>query len=158
VKLLLVGQGFDGDAENSEPDVARYIREHGIEGPVRMLGYRPDVPDLLRAIDVFCLVSYKEGLPLSVIEAMACGLPVVATNIEGLRDVVRPGINGVLVDPDDTAILADVLMSLAADPNLRHVLGERGRRIAQDRYSFARCLSQTESLLLASTGPAAQLT
>ena len=147
VKLLLVGQGFPGDTENSEPEVAAYVRANALERSVHQLGYRPDVHDLLRAMDVFCLVSYKEGLPLSVIEAMACGLPVVATNIDGLREVVRPGINGMLVEPDDHHALARALVQLVSDPSRRRAMGAEARRVASDRYSLTRCVNETAGLL-----------
>jgi glycosyltransferase involved in cell wall biosynthesis len=146
-KLLLVGQGFPGDPENSEPAIASFVREHGLERQVRLLGYRPDVHHVLRALDVFCLVSYKEGLPLSVIEAMASGLPIVATDIEGLRGVVRENVNGMLVAPDDVEALARSLERLASDPALRRRFGAAGRSSARDEYSFARCLSETQDVL-----------
>jgi glycosyltransferase involved in cell wall biosynthesis len=92
-------------------------------------------------------VSYKEGLPLSVIEAMATSLPVVATDIDGLRSVVQDGVNGVLVAPDDVDGLARLLTRLVADEEHRRRLGAAGKTFARDRYSFQRCLSQTEELL-----------
>ena len=147
VKLVLVGQGFPGDAENSEPAIAAFVRENGLGDAVRLLGYRSDVHHLLRAMDVFCLVSYKEGLPLSVIEAMASGLPLVVTDIDGLRGLVAPGVNGMRVAPDDEPALAGLLERLASDPGLRRRLGQSSQRMARDKYSFARCLSETEQLL-----------
>jgi glycosyltransferase involved in cell wall biosynthesis len=149
VKLLLVGQGFPGDPENSESDIRTFIQDKGLEHSVHLFGYRPDIPRLLAAMDLFCLVSYKEGLPLSVIEAMAAGLPVVVTDIDGLREVVHTGVNGLLVTPDDVEGLARTLQTLASDSMMRRRLGDEGRRIARDKYSFARCLSQTEGLLSA---------
>jgi glycosyltransferase involved in cell wall biosynthesis len=152
VKLLLVGQGFAGDVENSEPEVTAYIREQGLEDSVKMLGYRSDVPDLLRAMDVFCLVSYKEGLPLSVIEAMACGLPVVATNIESVRDVIHPGVTGTLVEPDDTPALARSLQRLASDSAGRAEMGSEARAVARERYALTRCVAETSKTLTAVAG------
>ena len=147
VKLLLLGQGFDGDPENSEPAISAFIRESGLDESVRLLGYRPDVHDVLRALDVFALVSYKEGLPLSVIEAMATSLPVVATDIDGLRGVVQHDVTGLLVAPDDVDGLARSLIGLVADEERRRRFGAAGSQFARDRYSFQRCLSQTEELL-----------
>jgi glycosyltransferase involved in cell wall biosynthesis len=147
VRLVLLGQGFPGDPENSEHEIRRFIEANGLERSVTLLGYQPNVPRILSAMDMTCLVSYKEGLPLSVIEAMATGLPLVATDIDGLRDVVYDGVNGLLVTPDDVEGLARALASLASDRALRRHLGDEGRRIARDHYSFARCLLQTERLL-----------
>jgi glycosyltransferase involved in cell wall biosynthesis len=151
-KLVFIGQGFPEDPENSGPDITTFISDHGLERSVSLLGYQPDVATLLSALDVFCLVSYKEGLPLSLIEAMASGLPVVATDIDGVRDVVQAGVNGMVVAPDDVDALAHALTRLSSDPALRRRLGDTGRQTARRKYSFARCLSQTEDLL-ASAAP-----
>jgi glycosyltransferase involved in cell wall biosynthesis len=148
VKLVLVGQGFPGDPENSEQEIARFIQSVGLSRSVRMLGYRSDVHDLLRMLDVFCLVSYKEGLPLSLIEAMASGLPVVGTDIEGIRAVVEPETNGLLASPDDIPGLVSALHRLAADPALRQRMGQAARRRATEKYSLTRCVQETQDLFL----------
>jgi glycosyltransferase involved in cell wall biosynthesis len=146
VRLLLIGQGFPGDPENSMPSVQSFVRENGLEPTVSLLGYRPDVHRVVGAMDVVCLVSYKEGLPLSVIEAMASGLPVVVTEAEGLRDVVEQEVSGLRVVPDDVEGLAAALRRLAGDVGLRRSLGESARRVARERYSFSRCLDETQQL------------
>jgi glycosyltransferase involved in cell wall biosynthesis len=147
-KLLLVGKGYDGDAENSEPEVRRFIDTHRLGGSVSLLGYRPDVHELLAALDVFCLVSYKEGLPLSLIEAMATGLPVIGSDIGAIREVVQPDGNGLLAAPDDVPALTGALDRLAGDVSLRRRLGDAGRRLAREKYSLARCVQQTQDLFL----------
>ncbi|WP_270939003.1 glycosyltransferase family 4 protein, partial [Falsiroseomonas oryzae] len=91
------------------------------------LGYREDVARVLAAADVFCLPSHFEGLPMSVIEAMLTGLPVVATDIRGPREQVVDGGTGLLVPPFQAAPLAAALTRLAEDPALRARLGEAGR-------------------------------
>jgi glycosyltransferase involved in cell wall biosynthesis len=146
VRLVLVGQGFEGDPENSEPEVRRFVLEHGLGASVRMLGYRADVHDVLRLLDVFCLVSRKEGLPLSLIEAMAAGLPVVGTDIEGIRQALTPEVNGLAVAPDDVGGLTDALERLVRDARLRRRLGAASRRAAVQRFSLDRCVGQTEQL------------
>jgi glycosyltransferase EpsD len=148
-KLMFIGQGFPEDPENSEPEIRAFVHDHGLEGNVSFLGYRPDVATLLSAMDVSCLVSHKEGLPLSLIEAMASGLPVVATDIDGVRDVVEAGENGLTVSPGDVDGLAQSLVRLSSDPALRRRLGDAGRQTALLKYSFARCLSETADLLTA---------
>jgi glycosyltransferase involved in cell wall biosynthesis len=100
-----------------------------------MLGYRSNVHDLIRMLDVFCLVSYKEGLPLSLIEAMASGLPVVGTDIEGIRAVIEPETNGLVAPPDEVAVLARALNRLIAEPALRRRMGQASRRLAVEKYS-----------------------
>ena len=146
VKLLLVGQGFAGDPENSGPDIARFIEANGLQSVVRTLGYRPDVQDVLKALDVFCLVSHKEGLPLSLVEAMATGIPVVATDIESIRQVVEPGTVGSLVAPDDVHGLVAALHRLIDDESLRQRMGAAGAQVAARRFSLARCVDQTQEL------------
>jgi glycosyltransferase involved in cell wall biosynthesis len=148
VKLLLVGQGCDGDAENSEPDVAEFVRSQGLGDSVQMLGYRPDVHELLGALDVFCLVSYKEGLPLSLIEAMASGLPVIGTDIDGIRPVIEAETNGLLTAPDDVPGLSAALNRLIDDTALRQRMGAEARRAARERYPLTRCVQQTQDLFL----------
>jgi glycosyltransferase involved in cell wall biosynthesis len=146
--LVLVGQGFAGDSENSEPEVRAYVRDHGLEGRIRLLGYRPDVHDLLRAMDVFSLVSFKEGLPLSLIEGMATGLPAVGTSIDGIKGVIEPEVNGLLVRPGDVAGLAAALRRLITDESLRQRMGDASRRLARTKYSLTRCVDETQQIFL----------
>ncbi len=97
---------------------------------VRFLGYRADVPALLRAADIYCLPSHREGMPRSVIEAMMAGLPVVGTDIRGTREEVVEGVTGTLVPVNDAGALAAALGRLAADPRLRAAWGGQGRERA----------------------------
>ncbi len=116
-------------------------------GRVRRLGYRTDVAALLAAADIFTLPSHFEGLPMSVIEAMLTGLPVVATGIRGPREQVADGETGLLVPPATIAPLAAALNRLVADPALRAAMGEAGRRRALDRYDEAQIVANTLDLL-----------
>ncbi len=112
-----------------------------------MLGYRHDVPRVLAAADVFCLPSHFEGLPMSAIEAMLTGLPVVSTDIRGPREMVVPGKTGMLVPPMQAAPLAEALTTLASDPALRARMGEAGRARALDRFDEAKVVGRTLDLL-----------
>ena len=150
-RLVLVGQGFPDDPQNSEPEVSAYVAEYGLEHCVRLLGYRPDVQDVLQAMDVSCLVSYKEGLPLSLIEAMASSLPVVGTDIEGIRGVIQPEVNGLLVVPDDVLGLSNAMSRLIDDAALSQRMASASRRIAIEKYSLARSVEQTQRLFLSLT-------
>ena len=117
-------------------------------GPrLRMLGYRDDVADLLAAADIFCLPSHFEGLPMSIIEAMLAGLPVVATDIRGPREQVVDGQTGFLVPAGAVPPLAAALARLAGDPGLRAQLGEAGRQRALQRYVEADVLARNLDLL-----------
>ena len=93
---------------------------------LRLLGYRTDVAALLAASDIFVLPSHFAGLPMSVIEAMLCGLPVVATGIRGPREQVVDGVTGFLVPPASVAPLAASLAMLAGEPALRARMGQAG--------------------------------
>ena len=150
-RLVLLGQGFPHDPQNSEPEVSAYVAEYGLEHCVRLLGYRPDVQDVLQAMDVSCLVSYKEGLPLSLIEAMAKGLPVVGTDIEGIRGVIQPEVNGLLVVPDDVIGLSNALSRLIDGAALSQRMATASRRIACEKYSLTRSVDETQRLFLSLT-------
>ena len=114
---------------------------------VRRLGYRTDVAQILAAADVFVLPSHFEGLPMSVIEAMLTGLPVVATNIRGPREQVAHGITGLLVPPATVVPLADALNRLVSEPATRAAMGEAGRLRAMERYDEAAVIARTMDLL-----------
>jgi Glycosyltransferase len=146
IKLYLVGQGFDHDPDNSEGEIRRYISTNGMEGKVILAGYRPDVSTLLGAMDIFCLTSYKEGLPIAMIEAMASSLPIVGTDAEGIRDVIRHRENGFLVEIDNVEALTTALGSLIDDDNLRRNMGRRSRDLATENYSLQECLGQYQTL------------
>ncbi len=130
-ELVIVGDG--SERERVEDELAR----RSLEGRVRLLGERDDVPDLLADADVFLLASRSEGLPLSVIEAMAAGLPVVASDVGGLRELVREGETGALVRPGDPAALAEALRPLLADRELRRRLGTAGRERAKALFDLS---------------------
>ncbi len=117
-------------------------------GPrLRLLGYRRDVPALLAAADVFALPSHFEGLPMSVIEAMLTGLPVVATAIRGPREQVVEGETGHLVPPMTVGPLAAALRALCADPALRQRMGAAGRLRALTLYTERAVVERTLDLL-----------
>lgn len=155
VKLIIVGRSFPDDPENSEPEVRNMVRELGIENSILFLGYRSNVRELLEIMDVFCLTSFKEGLPISLIEAMAAGLPVVGTHVEGIRDVIVPDYNGRLVELGDVEALQNSLIDLLKDPDLRKRLGRAARQTAEEKYSLDRCVAEYEKLFL-STLPSSE--
>ncbi|MBN8873774.1 MAG: glycosyltransferase family 4 protein [Rhodospirillales bacterium] len=142
--LWVVGERLDSDRG---PDMAALLRAAGLGDRLKLLGYREDVPALMAAADVFTLPSRFEGLPMSVIEAMLTGLPVVATDVRGPAEQVVPEVTGLLVPPNDAAALATALRRLAADPALRARMGEAGRRRALDCYDEAKVLARTLDLL-----------
>ncbi len=104
----------------------------GLEQTVRLLGFREDVTDLLRAADIFCVSSNLEGLGTSTLDAMAAGLPVVATRVGGIPEIVADGVSGILVAPRDPSGLAGAIVALAADPARRAAMGAAGRGRVQE--------------------------
>ena len=132
LRVLVAGDGPERAA--LESDIARL----GLAGTVELLGERTDVPELLARSDVFALSSRSEGLPMSVLEAMAAELPVVASRVGGVGELVRDGATGTLVPPGDSAALAHALAQLAADPELRARMGAAGRRRAEEEFGLER--------------------
>jgi glycosyltransferase involved in cell wall biosynthesis len=147
--LCLVGDGPD------RPQLEQLAHELGIVRDTLFLGYQEDVGPLYAVFDALVLPSGNEGTPVSVIEALAAGRPVVATRVGGVPDVVREGEDGFLVDPGATEELAERLARLAADPHLRARLGQAGRDRVLPRYAVARLVDDIDRLyrsLLASAG------
>ncbi len=143
-ELWIVGDRLPSDHGPSlEPDFA----SAGLGNRLRRLGYRNDVANLLAAADVFALPSHFEGLPMSVIEAMLCGLPVVATDIRGPREQVVHEATGLLVPPATIPPLAEALARLAGDEASRRRLGEAGLARARARYTEQAVLDHTIALL-----------
>jgi glycosyltransferase involved in cell wall biosynthesis len=105
------------------------------EGAVELWGFRSDIPEVLAATDIACLPSYREGLPKSLLEAMAARLPCVTTDVPGCREAVRDGDNGLLVPARDALALADALERLLRDPALARKMGERGRQRLEQEFS-----------------------
>ena len=112
------------------------------EGVVEFLGHRTDMPELLAGCHIAVLPSYHEGLPRFLLEAAACGLPLVASDIPGCRCVVRPGVNGLLVPVRNPQALAEAIGHLLEDPDLRQRYGEASRRIAVEEFAEERALEE----------------
>lgn len=140
VRLVLVGDGPE------RVRVEALVRELGLNGRVLLLGIRSDVPRLLGAADAAMLSSVSEGIPLTLIEAMASGLPVVSTRVGGVPEVVLEEQTGLLAPPGDSATLAAQLLRLAADAPLRRRMGEAGRQRAQAVFSEDRMLAEYDRL------------
>ena len=126
--LLLVG---GGELENA---VREQVAGLGLQGRVRFLGIRADVADILRASDVFVLSSRVEGNLMSVMEAMAAGLPVVSTAVGGVPELVRAGVTGLLVPAGDACSLAEAIAQLGCDPARRAAMGNAARQTARERF------------------------
>jgi len=142
-RFLLVG---DVDPGNRGSIPASMLRAWGDEGVVECLGYRADVPEVLALADIACLPSYREGLPKSLLEAMATGLPCVATDVPGCREAVRHGVNGLLVPARDARALANAVQRLLDNPKLASQMGRRGRERIEMEFSSQRIVRETLDL------------
>jgi glycosyltransferase involved in cell wall biosynthesis len=140
VELWLVG---DGELRET---VQHQVRAMGIESRVRFLGVRSDIPDLLRAADVFVFPSRWEGNPLSVMEAMAAGLPVVATAVGGVPELVEDGASGILVPNEDLHGLVAAMQRMAQNPDLREQMGHAARCRAVERFDIRQTVRAYEAL------------
>jgi glycosyltransferase involved in cell wall biosynthesis len=139
-KLCLVGDGPDRGY------LERRAQELGIMRDTLFLGYQEDVAPFYAAFDALVLPSGNEGTPVSVIEALAAGTPVVATRVGGVPDVVRDGEDGFLVEPGDTEALAQRLTELATNGGLRERVGAAGRERVLARYAVERLVDDVDRL------------
>ena len=121
----------------------RQIRERRLEKHVHLLGFRPDVLSLHKSFDLFVMSSVTEGLGTSLLDAMACGKPIVATEAGGIPEVVQNGVTGWLVPPRDHPAMADAIVGLLNDPALCRRMGEASRITARERFSVERMVLDT---------------
>jgi len=133
-----------GDGE-LRPELEAMIRTGGLEGRVILLGWRRDIPQLLRAADCFLLTSRWEGLPRAILEALLAGLPVVATAADGVTDVVRDGVNGYVVPVGETERMADRLVELLRAPALRERMSAAAAALP-DEFEIHAMVRQQEAL------------
>jgi len=138
--LCMVGDGPDRER------LEQLAHELGIARSTYFVGYQEDVGGYYRLFDAFLLPSVNEGTPVSAIEALASGTPVVATRVGGVPDVVRDGIDGFLVEPGDTEEAAERLTALALDPALRTRLGQSGSAYVRERYAVERLVDDVDRL------------
>ena len=130
--LTLAGDGPDRGL------LERMARELGMESRVRFLGYQTpqQVRELLNFSDLFVMSSFAEGVPVVLMEAMACGLPVVATRIAGIPELVIDGENGLLVTPGDVKVTAEAIARLLADAEMRKRMGAAGRKMVEREFNL----------------------
>jgi glycosyltransferase involved in cell wall biosynthesis len=122
------------------------VRRLGCEGVVRFLGFRNDLPDLMAASDLFVLPSVAEAFGLVLVEALYLGVPVVATRVGGIPEIIDHGADGVLVPPADSVVLASALMELLSNDARRMRLAGVGRAKVLERFSFEAMVRAYEAL------------
>jgi glycosyltransferase involved in cell wall biosynthesis len=139
LRFLIAG---DGDLLG---DLQARARAAGVSERVIFAGHRTDVPDVLGAMDVFCLSSLYEGTPLALFEAMAAGKPIVSTAVDGCREVLTDGVTGLLVPPADPAALADAIERVAGSPALRDELSRRALEESR-KYDVRACVDAMQTV------------
>ena len=128
--LMIVG---DGPARES---LDKYSRELGLQDKVIFTGYRHDIPRMLAAMDIFVLPSLVEGIPVSLLEAMAMEKPIVASRVGGIPEVIQDGIDGILVTPASPDDLSTAIMNILKDKGLRDSLGSAARKTSVEQFSI----------------------
>jgi glycosyltransferase involved in cell wall biosynthesis len=144
---------FGDSSHTGDPSEATYADELrqlaatlGIAGRLLFAGYRTDVAELLPEITVSVLPSHTEGLPNAILESMAAGVPVVATNVGGVPELIDDGVTGLLVPPRDPRALSSAICRLLGDPALAHGLASAAKRSVRECFSLERMLRETEEL------------
>jgi glycosyltransferase involved in cell wall biosynthesis len=141
-RFALVG---DCDPDNPAGVPVTQIKQWEKEDDIEWWGWRDDMADVYRQAHIVCLPSYREGISKTLIEAAACGRPIITCDVPGCRDVVQNGLSGLLVPPRDIPALAGALKHLIQHPDERKSMGTLGRRIAEAEFSQEMILSQTIS-------------
>jgi len=136
---LIVGNG------ESEQQLEKAVNELMLQDKVSFLGFRRDVPELMASSDIFILTSRHEGLTRAIMEAMAVGLPIIATDVRGNRDLVKSGENGYLVSLDDAEQTAIAIERLINSRNLRCSMGEKSKELVK-QYDFQNIIPQMEEI------------
>jgi glycosyltransferase involved in cell wall biosynthesis len=141
--LVLVGKGDESGEE--EIKLKEQVERAGLEDKVRFLGWRPDVDEIMGCFDIFVLPSLNEGMGRVLVEAMAAGLPIVASRVGGISDLVKDGKNGLLVPPADAPALAKAIFDLLADKKTRNRMGKAGTKMCRP-YSAEAMVEQIDDL------------
>ena len=139
-RFALVG---DTDPANPHAVAVNQLEKWRKEGIIEWWGWQEDMPAVYRQAHIICLPSYREGTPKTLIEAAACGRPIVTTDVPGCREVVRHQQNGLLVPVRDSRALAEALKILIGDDALRRQMGKKGRELAVAEFSLERVTGQT---------------
>jgi glycosyltransferase involved in cell wall biosynthesis len=139
-RFALAGRTDPGNPASLSEQQIDVWKESGL---LEWWGWRDDMPSTLAQADIFCLPSYREGVPNALLEATASGLPIVTTDVPGCRDVVTHGLNGLLVPVRNVPILAEALETLLSNPQLRNNMGIAGREIAVNQFGLNKVNEET---------------
>lgn len=139
---LVIGHGRE------EKALQRLSEELGLNDVVKFLGFRQDIPELLNLLDILVLPSEREGLPCVVIEAMAMGVPVIATAVGGIPEAIVHGKTGLIIPPRDVSELTIALRSLMTNADLRYSMGIAGRKRVLEKFDLSQKIRETEGIYL----------
>jgi glycosyltransferase involved in cell wall biosynthesis len=139
---IIVGDGPE------RGEIESLAQELGVADRIHLLGTRYDTPEILAALDVFTLCSLNEASPVSILEALACGVPVVATDVGSVSETVIAGRTGLLIESQDTAAMADCIDQLLCDPSLRNRMGIAGRDLVQKTGSLESMVAGYQQLAI----------
>lgn len=137
--LVLLVAGRSGDVTGELESLRHRL---GLQNRVQFLGHREDVPEILAAADLFVFPSFYEGLPGAVIEAMALGLPIVASDIEPVRETVEVGQNAILVSPASPVELASAIEGILKNRQTAHAFGARSREIYEKGFTLEQSMGR----------------
>ncbi len=140
VRFFIAGEG------ELEEELLRQRDRLGLKDQVIFLGFRSDIPELLAAFDIFVLPSLYEGLPVSLVEAMAAGRPIVTTDVDGNCEVIGKNEAGIAVEPGDPPALAEALLKMIEDEKLRVRMGRRGRQRAEELFDVRMMVKNYEEV------------
>jgi len=140
-RFVIVGEPYPDNPDTIQP---QELVDWQKEGVIESWGWRDDMTEVLAQTSIVCLPTrYKEGLPRLLVEAGACGRPVVATDIPGCRMILRDGENGLMIPPGDIPALVAALKTLIESPALRKEMGQHGRRIVEQEFSVTHIIART---------------
>ena len=140
VRFVILGEGELREA------LERLVREYHLEKHVLLPGFRTDVIGCLKSFDVFVMSSVTEGLGTSLLDAMACSRPIIATSAGGIPEVVDEGVTGLLVPPRDHTAMADAIISLVGDEARRRAMGDRGFARVNEKFTVERMIAGTAAV------------
>ena len=139
IKLVLIGEG------PQRQQLESLTKEKGIGNSVCFLGFQQDVESWLPMMDIFVLPSLTEGTPLALLEAMSCGIPVVASSVGGVPDIIKSGTNGILVRPGNSQEIRNAIGLLSMDKNIRLKMGKEGKATMQAEYNMQSWIRNIEA-------------
>jgi len=139
-RFIILGEG------ELREHLEKQVREHHLDKHVLLPGFRTDVLGCIKSFDLFVMSSVTEGLGTSLLDAMACGCPIVATRAGGIPEIVEDGVNGQLVAPRDAAALAAAIVRALKDEGLRRRMGDAGFARVRERFTVDRMVSETAAV------------